>query len=230
MDGPALAPDVTRNQQPGPQPQTSQPWVGRAILEGVVFALAVALLSASAGPLLASRLAEATRQPSCSDSRELVRLQPITSAASSSLTPEVTKEGRRLNYEHRLAIDGDTGTAWVEGKPGLGQGEWIEFTFPRAVKPELICIVNGYALMWDLYQKNPRVRGILVTASEQDDLPVVLLDAGTPDRVAVFQDVKVRRLRPNRTIRLTVTSLYAASGRERYEDTSLSEIEFWGAP
>lgn len=204
-----------------------EPWLRRSLVEGVVFALAVALLSATAGPLLASRLAEATREPNCSDPRDLVRLEPAGSAASSNLAAETTKDGRTLEYDSQQAMDGDTGTAWVEGRSGLGQQEWIEFNFPQEVRPQLVCIVNGYALTWDLYQKNARIRGVKVTGP--GELAAVLIDAGTSDRPAVFQDVKLRDPQPTMTIRLTVTSLYAASGRQRFDDTSLSEVEFWGA-
>ena len=99
-----------------------EPWLLKAIVQGVAFSLIVALASTVFGPPLAAQFAEAVREPSCADPRGLTRVSPTRVQASSELSPETTSDGRRLTYEAARAIDGDTGTAWVEGVDGLGQG------------------------------------------------------------------------------------------------------------
>jgi len=210
-------------------PSTGDRWVLKAVLEGLTFALLAGLLAAALGPILADRLAEATREPTCSDPRELSRALPVNSRASSALPDETTKDGRELHYGAPSASDGDTGTAWVEGASGLGQGEWIEFEFSPGVEITLICIVNGYALTWDLYQQNSRIRGLQVSNDTNLKTVAALGDVASSEHTAVFQDVPLDQFPSSQTLRLTITSVYAASGRQRFDDTSLSEIEFWSS-
>ncbi len=129
-----------------------------------------------------------------------------------------------------MAVDGDTGTAWVEGvEEGLGQGEWIEFHFNDRERVRLICIANGYALTWDLYQRNARIRSFELFSDGDYVLAAgSLTDAATEERFAHFEEaLTTRDLPPTDLLRLKITSVYAGSGRDRESDTSLSEIEFW---
>lgn len=200
-------------------------WLLKALLQGLVLATAAALISAFLVPLVADHLVSAFRRPSCSEPTPLVRLVPTDAGRSSELKGETTG-GRQLIYGAGEAVDGDTGTAWVEGVPGLGSGQWIEFDFDGAPRVALLCIVNGYSLTWDLYEHNPRIRGMDIT-TERQSLSATLTDPGSTGHVAVFQDVRVN-LRRVTKLRITITSAYAGLGRDRSEDTSLSEVEFWG--
>lgn len=100
-------------------------------------------------------------------------------------------------------------------------------SLPGPERPELLCVVNGYALTWDLYQKNPRIRGVDIVGDNQASVSTTLTDPGTSEHFAVFQDVRLD-LDAIRTVKITITSVYGGTGRKHYTDASLSEIEFWG--
>ena len=209
--------------------RSTEPWFWKAVLQTVVFSLIVGLASAILGPILAAQVTESLREPNCSDARGPTRATPTDVRASSELPPERTKDGRSLEYRAQMSLDGDTGTAWAEGVSGLGQGEWIEYRFAKRERIRLLCIVNGYALTWDLYQKNPRVvRSLDISGGGNEVATAPLADAGTEDRSAFFQEVRsVESLPSSQVIRLTIGGVYGGTGRQRYADTSLSEVEFW---
>jgi hypothetical protein len=197
----------------------SERWFLKALVQGMVFALVVAAASAAFGPWLGERVAKATKPATCSDTRDLRRNVPVSVEASSHLTAE-----GKLRYDESKLIDGDSGTAWVEGKKGLGIGEQVTFNFSDSIDIRLLCVINGYANTWDLYQRNARVRGLDVVADDSSK-NIILSDAGSPDHPAAFQDVSLDM--ESEQLQLTITSAYAGSGRDRYTDTSISEVEVW---
>jgi hypothetical protein len=117
--------------------RSTEPWFWKAVLQTVVFSLIVGLASAILGPILAAQVTESLREPNCSDPRGLTRATPTDERASSELPPERTKDGRSLEYRAQMSLDGDTGTAWVEGVSGLGQGEWIASDTPTLALSEV---------------------------------------------------------------------------------------------
>ena len=191
--------------------------------------VAVGIVLACLTPHIAEQVADNLRRPSCSDPTGLVQLHPT--AAGDFLKTET------LSFPPENLVDGNTSTAWSENEPGLGLGSQVVFTFDKAVVDlRLMCVVNGYARSWDLYQQNPRVRSILLEGRSPQGVvtntTAVLEDAGTQDHVAVFQDVHLLNGRYS-TLTMTIESAYSwtrVDGKEHYEDTSLSEIEFWGLP
>lgn len=94
-----------------------------------------------------------------------------------------------------------------------------------------MCVVNGYGKSWERYGLNSRVRLAEVTV-DNGDVDVMLVDAGTPDRPALFQSIAPPTGATTR-LTLTIRSAYAAQsagGKAGYADTCLSEIEFWVNP
>jgi hypothetical protein len=128
-------------------------------------------------------------------------------------------------------IDGNTSTAWVEGRQGLGLGSNITLRFQPAVDVRLVCLVDGYAESWDLYKRNSRAR-LLTVETQQGTRAALLSDAGSPDRPAVYQPVNIA---PGMTsyLTLTIKGAYAAqrdgTATLAYSDTSISEVEVWAA-
>jgi hypothetical protein len=80
------------------------------------------------------------RQAARNFHEQVVKLQPLREGAraSSVLAPQGHFTFGPLN-----AIDGDPGTAWCEGAPGAGVGQWIEV---RAEAPKHGCWLYGYVL------------------------------------------------------------------------------------
>ncbi len=211
------------------QSSQREPWFWKSLVQGIGFALVVAVASASLVPWIAQNVVSALREATCNDSRDLKRVVPVLVKSSSEHPPEDVKDGRHLEYTAEMVTDGDTGTAWVEGVEGFGQGEWIEFHFSEPQRLRLLCIANGYDLTWDLYRSNGRVRSFELLGADSKVLTTgSLADLASKDHFAYFQEVLLRHdMPPTDVLRLRITSVYASDGRERDSSTSLSEIEFW---
>lgn len=82
---------------------------------------------------------------------------------SSILAPDNTTS----NYGGINAMDGMLDTAWNEGSPGDGTGEWIEFYNPTPQHVTSVSIAGGYPKLYkdgsDVYYKNNRPRQITIT-------------------------------------------------------------------
>lgn len=143
-------------------------------------------------------------------------------------------------------IDGDPSTAWVEGAPGDGEGEWIEVEF-RDFVPHAIGILNGYTKSEETYYQNNRVKrcevefidpdGNRVTVSQGDgygDGHVFERDfeAYNPDSPWAFASFIFMAFPDNQSsfssgkIRITISATYPGT---RYDDTCISELIIWHA-
>ncbi|KRF47715.1 hypothetical protein ASH01_21150 [Terrabacter sp. Soil811] len=234
--------------------EDNRTWLVRAIVQGVF----ITLLATALGAVFSARVTEAIAPPTCDATKDLASLRPADQEASSSRDPEHDSQGRELTYGADRVVDGDTATGWAEGAPGLGLNESLTFHFDHPVALSLLCIVNGYGQSWPLYTRNPRVRALAVTASQDEDVLaaapgqqrvlrnvptqggdttpdgaanrlLTLTDAGTQDHVAVFQTAEVD-FTDVRTLTLRIVSVYSGVTVDRFPDTSISEIEFWGSP
>jgi serine/threonine protein kinase len=167
--------------------------------------------------------------PTCQQPGDLQRLEGVQ--ASGKAKPDETfSETGYVSYAAENLVDGDTSTAWVEGSPDLGVGSRIHLTFPRSVKIQLSCIVNGYGKSWDTYQRNARVRD-LEAISDKGTESTALADLGSTERPAIFQEFHVPPGKIDH-LDLVVRSAYTAQqidGKPSYDDTCISELEFWYA-
>ena len=188
----------------------------------VVTSIVTGLLLLMLSPFVAGKVAERLREPSCSDPRGLTPVVP------SSVQGDYLSN-RTGDYPPTNLIDGNTSTVWSEGDEGLGLGSSVTFSFSAAPELRLVCIVNGHGKSWDLYQRNSRVRLASLARGTASPVEVMLQDAGTPERPAVFQGVSPPSGAAE-SITITVRSAYAAQVTENqssYADTCLSEVEFW---
>jgi len=78
-----------------------------------------------------------------------------------------------ITYVSKNAHDLNFKTAWAEGKPSYGIGEYLTYTFP-AKHPRItsIIIANGYVKSEALYMNNSRVKSL--TIYENDKLIAIL--------------------------------------------------------
>jgi len=65
------------------------------------------------------------------------------------------------NYPVDNINDNDFKTAWVEGKDGPGEGEWIEFNL-KDFNLGAILIVNGYTKSKETYYTNNRLKSVQI--------------------------------------------------------------------
>jgi hypothetical protein len=107
--------------------------------------------------------------------RELVTIQTKragldgTSVLRARASSELAPQGK-FSYSAKNALDGDAATAWCEGKPGPGIGEWIEVRHvgisakgaegrpEGCTNLEGFALVPGYARSQNLYLRNNRLR------------------------------------------------------------------------
>lgn len=159
--------------------------------------------------------AQTTIAATTTTSRGRARLiTPLTVTASSSL-------GEKWSPEN--LTDRDPTTAWNDDSLG-GKDASITFTF---ISPVEIHWVNVAHYQDDeLFFRNFRVRGFLITADDLPDqpLPGELEDVPGEQRVS-FQSVRTTRV----TIEVVSTwPAQAFNGEVPYLELAIQEIEFWG--
>jgi hypothetical protein len=128
------------------------------------------------------------------------------------------------DYGPASLFDNNDETAWVEGVPGHGVGQWVVIEFDQLRLVKSIEINNGYNKDRDIYYKNSRLKEIKVEFSERvDKINVVLRDTGSPQPIALPKD------RPVKTywIRITIESVYPGT---KFDDTAISELHVNSEP
>ncbi|MDR1796612.1 MAG: zinc-ribbon domain-containing protein [Clostridiales Family XIII bacterium] len=129
-----------------------------------------------------------------------------------------------VRYYVEYVQDGKLSTAWDEGGPGPGIGEWIEF---HSYEPQHVTgfrIFNGYGKSQTLYYKNNAIRDLIVVYdSGQATFTLNLMNA--------FQEVVFDQPIDTTSIRFQIGSVYPATENGLpdvdEEDTLISEIEFF---
>jgi len=111
-------------------------------------------------------------------------------------------------------VDHNPATAWVEGVPGDGIGQWVSLTFDYPMKFSRIFIHSGYCKSKDLLLKNnaPRTIRIITEAGEH----TVNLE-----RTIEQQTIRLPSPVASRWIKFEIKSVYPGS---KYRDTAISEI------
>lgn len=139
----------------------------------------------------------------------------VTSVKASSTLPP-SKAG---NYkaENVLAMDNQP---WVEGSPGGGAGEWLEFTFDREREIHSVQICNGYQKSEQAFKNNARVKSATLTFSD-----------GSSHKLSLPDDMRCRiyplPMPKSHTARLTITDTYKGA---KWQDMAISSILFWTTP
>jgi hypothetical protein len=122
------------------------------------------------------------------------------------------------SYGPENLFDDDTDTAWVEGVPGQGIGQWIVVAFDRIRLVKSIEVINGYAKDHLVFQKNSRVKDIKIEFSGRDEPAYFKLkDSETPQLVPLPDDAPLKAY----WIKFTVESVYPGT---KWEDTAISEL------
>lgn len=139
----------------------------------------------------------------------------ITATASSTRVPL-----KSYTYEAAQVLDKNLQTAWIEGVPGPGLGEWIRCDFDREVKLNRITLTPGYFKNPSIWKQNNRLAAATLYFSDGSS------------RRYTFPDLMQERLLDTggirtRFVRLVIDEMYPGSVDS--EDTAISEISFdWG--
>jgi hypothetical protein len=151
-----------------------------------------------------------------------------TQSASSELTSY-----KDINYSASNAHDLSYKTAWVEGVPGYGIGQFLTYSFPPE-NPRItkIIIVNGYVKSTKSWSENSRVKtlkmylndkpfAILNLADSRQEQEFTFDPIGNGDRE---DGTKLRSLKPW-TMKFEIVDVYKG---DKYDDTAITEIYFDG--
>lgn len=137
---------------------------------------------------------------------------------SSVLAPDSTTS----DYGGYNAIDGVIETAWNEGAPGDGTGEWLQLSSGTPQHVTSVSIMGGYPKPYrdgsDVYYKNNRPRQI--TISYDGGSQAFLLQ----DLRGQFQICEFPQPVDTTFIRITIDSVYKGAN---YDDCCIAEVEVY---
>lgn len=151
-----------------------------------------------------------------------------TISASSTL-----KTYKGINYSAKNIHDLNYKTAWIEGVPGYGIGEFVTYHIPPQ-NPRIteIIVVNGYVKTEKSWKENSRVKKLKMYI---DDKPFAILNLKDTRNEQHFkfeplgygdrEDWDKLQTKPWWTIKLEILEVYKG---DKYDDTAITEIYFDG--
>ena len=140
----------------------------------------------------------------------------ITATSSSTRSPL-----KAFSYAAANALDNSLLTAWIEGVPGPGKGEWIRCDFDREVKLNSVVVTPGYFKTAALWRQNNRLAAATLYFSDGSARGFTFPD------LMQMQTLDVGGVR-TRYVRLVIMDYYAGSVDS--EDTPMSEMSFKWEP
>lgn len=119
-------------------------------------------------------------------------------------------------YAPKNVFDGKTTTAWFEGSPDDGIGEWLKVNFSKPKRLEKIGLIAGYPKTHKLFGQNNRIKTAMVILSNGDTQVLNLKD------VKEMQHFKILSKSKTSYLKIVISSVYRGS---RYRDTCITELE-----
>ena len=127
------------------------------------------------------------------------------------------KRDGKITYSPENAFDNDEVTAWAEGVPGPGKGEWIKVDFERTEKLVELSIKPGYFKNTSVWKKNNRVASIRILLSEGTDKLFEFPDSPKERRIP-FPQIETD------SVKITIRDIHPGSADQL--DTLITEIGF----
>lgn len=134
------------------------------------------------------------------------------------------KSQGKFNYHPGNAHDLDYATAWIEGVPGHGIGEYLTYHFrPTSNVVEKIIIINGYVKSQAVWENNTRIKKLKVYV---DGIPIAILEL-EDKRAEQYFPVKAIHPKKDRfyTLKFEIMEVYPG---KKYEDAVITDIFFDG--
>ncbi|MBN1882853.1 MAG: hypothetical protein JW885_11815 [Deltaproteobacteria bacterium] len=143
-----------------------------------------------------------------------------TVTASSRLDPQGDN-----TYEAKNVLDNNLDTAWVEGTPNYGQGEFIRFRLDVDYGPGAyvsgFAIHNGYCKSSEVWSENSRVRILAIYIN--DILMERIVIADTPD-LQTFTFPTSYYVTKGDVLTFEIAEVYKGT---TYTDTCISELNLF---
>ncbi|WP_106794725.1 hypothetical protein [Aquimarina sp. Aq78] len=139
-----------------------------------------------------------------------------------------------INYRAENAMDLNYKNVWVEGVPGYGVGEYLEYSFYQG-RPRIteIIVVNGHVKSETAWRNNSRVKKLKMYIKNKPYAILNLTDQRAAQHFKVAPigkldkniDYVTSKSLPPWTMKFEIMEVYPG---DKYEDTVLSEIYFDG--
>lgn len=149
-------------------------------------------------------------------------------SASSELKPQ-----HGISYRAANAHDLSYRTAWVEGVPGYGIGEYLTYRFPPE-NPRItkVIVINGYIKSDKAWRENSRVKKLKMYVNGE---PYAMLNLRDSKQEQIFEvdpighgdrkDIKKLKEMSDSVLKFEIADVYPG---EKYDDTAISQIYFDG--
>jgi len=128
----------------------------------------------------------------------------------------IEKNRPRNAYAPKNVFDGKKTTAWFEGSPGDGIGEWMKITFSESKKMKKIGLIAGYPKTAKLFKQNNRIKAATLIFSNGDTQVLNFKDKKEMQYFDIASDSKTSY------VKIVVNSVYRGS---KYRDTCITEID-----
>ncbi len=133
----------------------------------------------------------------------------------------VLKSQEKNKYGIASLLDDSNFTAWFEGRPGVGIGQWLTVDFGELRRVNKITLKNGYNKSEDHYYNNGRVRVLALRFSGGHRQAVTLKDQPGTQSFFIPGNISAR------WIQLKIRSVI--KGR-KFSDTGLNELRVITSP
>jgi len=141
------------------------------------------------------------------------------------------KENYGINYSPNNAHDFNKNTAWIEGKPDFGIGEFIEYCFDfREMKGyegglgiNRISLANGYKKNKQTWENNSRIKQLKVYLNDKPYAILNLLDSFEIQIIGIGE-INFPANKETK-IKFEITQVYEGI---KYKDTAISLLMFDG--
>lgn len=136
------------------------------------------------------------------------------------------KSSGTISYSATNAHDLSYKTAWVEGVPGDGIGEFIEYYFKNnCPRVTTIYVSNGYIKSDKAWRENSRVKTLKMYINNR---PYAVLNLQDTKADQIFElDAPIGRYKDGKDMIVKFEILSTYNG-DKYKDTALTEIFFDG--
>lgn len=140
------------------------------------------------------------------------------SAADIVVSSQLMEKNRPSDaYRPANMTDGKKETAWSEGDPGNGIGQWVKFGLDKSKRLKTVRIISGYAKTDAIFRANNRIKQLRMTFSNGKSQVAVLEDTPEYQRVLIDSDS------PATFVKFEILEVYKGS---KYSDACISEIDF----
>lgn len=141
------------------------------------------------------------------------------------------EENNGITYSPINAHDFDKDSSWVEGKPGYGIGEFIEYEFDFSedigyngnLGINKLIIANGYKNNLETWKNNSRVKQLELFLNNESFCVINLIDSFEIQTV----DIEIIKFPVNKPTKLKFVIIDVYCG-DKYQDTAISLLMFDG--